>query len=98
MTENDIVNVLINSHKDKFVCVPHCKTGPSWYASGMGIIDLWCMKKSWAHPLVIAYEIKCSRSDFMNDSKWPVYLDYCNELYFVTPGKHIAVKEEMPEG
>lgn len=98
MTEQDIKSAIKNCHKKNFVCVPNCKTGPSMGASGFGIMDMWCMAKSWAHPLTIGYEIKCSRSDFLNDKKWPMYLDFCNELYFITPGKHVATPEEMPEG
>jgi hypothetical protein len=31
------------------------------------------------------YEIKSSRSDFLADSKWPKYLDYCTHFAFVAP-------------
>lgn len=97
MTERDITDTIIRTHSDKFVCVPQCKTGATWGGQGLGIIDLWAMKKSYAQPLVIVYEIKTSRSDFLNDNKWHGYLDYCNEFYFVLPNKKIATPEEMPE-
>jgi hypothetical protein len=48
-------------------------------------MDLWAMKKSWSQPNTIAFEIKVSRSDFLKDSKWPGYLPFCNEFYFVCP-------------
>lgn len=98
MTERDITDALIKAHREKFVCVPQCKTGATWMSHGMSIIDMWCMKKSWANPLVIAYEIKTHRSDFLNDNKWQGYLPYCNEFYFVVTGKKIAVPEEMADG
>ncbi len=43
------------------------------------------MRKSWSQQIFTGYEIKVSRSDFMNDDKWPSYLPYCNEFYFVCP-------------
>jgi hypothetical protein len=45
---------------------------------------------------MIAYELKHSRADFMKDKKWPGYLNLCNELYFVVPGKGIIEKDELP--
>jgi len=51
------------------------------------------MKKSWANPCSIAYEVKVDRSDFLRDEKWPGYLDYCNQFYFVCPSKLISVAE-----
>ena len=55
------------------------------------------MKKSWAKPNTVGYEIKVSRSDFVKDDKWPQYLPYCNEFYFVSPREVIA-DDEVPEG
>ena len=98
MTERDITDVLIQSHKNNFVCIPQCKTGASWLSRDMSIIDMWCMKKSWTNPLVIGYEIKTSRSDFLNDKKWRGYLPYCNEFYFVVTGKNVAIPDEMSDG
>lgn len=46
-------------------------------------MDAWAMKKSWANPMVLAYEIKSSRQDFMSDHKMQDYLPYCNEAYVV---------------
>jgi len=43
------------------------------------------MRKSWANPLVIGYEIKVNRSDFVNDQKWHGYLPFCNEFCWVCP-------------
>ncbi len=60
-------------------------------------MDAWAMKKSWANPLVIAYEIKSSRQDFMTDHKMQEYLPYCNEAYVVCP-KSACSKDEIPEG
>jgi hypothetical protein len=71
-----------------------CKDGPS-----MGkyfIMDGWGMTKSWANNKTFAYEIKVSRSDFLNDNKWHNYLQYCNEFSFVCPSGLIK-PEEVPE-
>lgn len=77
------------------IFVAQCKTGGSWYGPYQ-ILDGWVMKKSWAHPLTIGYEIKVDRQDFLNDNKWPGYLPFCNQFYFVTPSK-LVTPEEMPE-
>ncbi|HUT88713.1 MAG TPA: MmcB family DNA repair protein [Thermoguttaceae bacterium] len=53
------------------------------------------MKRSWTNPLVTAYEIKSSRTDFVQDNKWHLYLPYCNEFYFVAPPK-IIDPQELP--
>ncbi len=34
---------------------------------------------------LIGSEIKVNRSDYRADDKWPGYLDYCHELWFVAP-------------
>lgn len=60
-------------------------------------MDAWAMKKSWTNPLVTAYEIKVSRSDFLNDHKMQDYMDYCNEIYVVAP-KGVLEIDELPEG
>jgi hypothetical protein len=64
---------------------------------GQRRMDAWAMKKSWSKPLVTAYEVKVSRSDFINDHKMQDYLPYCNEIYLVCP-VGIADISEVPEG
>jgi len=77
------------------VFVPNCKTGQT--NQGLLILDAWVMKKSWVNPLMIGYEIKVSRQDFLNDTKWQKYLPYCNKFYFVCPSKLIYPNELPPE-
>jgi hypothetical protein len=55
------------------------------------------MKRSWAHPLSVGYEIKVSRGDFLQDDKWHSYLEYCNSFYFVCPPDIIRPSEVGPE-
>jgi len=54
------------------------------------------MARSWAHPRFIGFEIKVSRSDFLQDVKWTDYLSYCSEFYFVIP-HGIVEPTEVPE-
>jgi hypothetical protein len=60
-------------------------------------INLYPSKKH----LTIAYEVKVSRSDFLNEIKNPHKRDmammYSNEFYFATP-KGLVSKEEIPSG
>lgn len=88
-----ILDLLAGKHAGD-VFVPECKDGPTHSAAHQRM-DAWVMKKSWAHPLCIAYEIKVSRGDFVNDNKWRGYLGYCNEFYFVCPSRLIVV-DELP--
>ena len=75
--------MLKNKHLED-VFIPECKTGPTQQGSHVRF-DAWVMRKSWANPLVIGYEIKVNRSDFVNDQKWRGYLPFCNEFYWVCP-------------
>lgn len=93
ITARDIVALLAVKHAGD-VFVPECKNGPTHTASHLRM-DAWAMARSWKHPKVVAYEVKISRSDFLQDDKWRGYLPYCNELYFVCPQKLIA-PEELP--
>jgi len=93
ITSKIILDALAVKHSQD-VFISECKTGAS--SSGCLRMDAWVMKKSWASPVVTGYEIKVSRSDFLNDTKWQNYLPYCNELYFVCPPKLITI-EEVPE-
>lgn len=94
VTAAKIVELLAQRHAED-VFVPECKDGPS--GTGMRRLDAWVMKKSWANPQIIGYEVKVTRSDFLRDDKWPAYLPMCHELYFVTPWK-LVLPEEVPEG
>lgn len=96
MKASQIVELLkVRHHEDIFV--EQCKNGPTT-SVGKGqlcIIDCWAMKRSWSNPLMTGYEIKVSRSDFINDNKWQRYLSLCNCFYFVCPHGLIQ-PEELP--
>jgi hypothetical protein len=83
ITASDIVRRLADRHT-KDVFVPECKDGPTW-AGKHSRLDAWAMKRSWSTPCVWGYEVKVSRSDFLQDEKWPSYLTCCNQFYFVCP-------------
>lgn len=78
-----IIQLLATRHSGDLFVV-ECKDGPSQGTSHLRM-DAWAMKRAYSKPLTVAYEIKVARSDFLQDKKWPGYLDYCNEFYFVCP-------------
>jgi len=94
-TAKDILDLLAQKHSGD-VFVPECKDGPTQMSTHLRL-DALTVRRSWAHQCVTGYEIKVSRSDFLNDQKVPEYLPLCNEMYFVTPSKLVA-PEEVPEG
>lgn len=91
----DLRNALATRH-GKDVFVPECKDGPTWGSTHLRL-DAWAMKRSWSNPCAWGYEIKVSRADFVQDDKWPGYLPYCNEFYFVAPRGLIDPSELSPE-
>lgn len=91
ITAQRILELLIEKHSSD-VFIPECKDGPSQFRSH-NRMDGWAMKKSWASPLTIVYEIKVSRNDFMQDIKWRAYLPCGNEFYFVCPTGLIDTSE-----
>ena len=95
MKAETILNLLSIRHS-KDVFVSECKDGPTW-GTTHSRMDAIAILRSWTNPTIFGYEIKISRSDFLQDKKWPNYLPYCNEFYFVTPWKMIDEKE-LPKG
>lgn len=45
-------------------------------------VDVFGVGKDGA---LIAVEVKSSREDFLSDSKWPDYLEFCDRFYFAVP-------------
>lgn len=94
-TAEQVCSLLSAKHgEDLFV--PECKTGSTWYGNPVRL-DAWAMNRSWANMTFSGYEIKVSRSDFLKDDKWPLYLGYVHLFYFVCPWGMIQ-PEETPEG
>lgn len=80
----DIKAALAKKHKTEFF-LTECKTGPTWTGPKLLQFDAIAVYRSWSRPKIVGYEVKVSRSDFLRDSKYPLYLPYCHEFYFVTP-------------
>jgi hypothetical protein len=95
VTAPTIKHALSRRHKDDFF-LTEVKDGPTWFKDHVRI-DAWAMKKSWSNPHVLGYEVKVSRSDFLNDTKWPSYLSMCNSLSFVCPKGLIKPDEIDPQ-
>jgi len=97
ITAKNIKTLLETRHRNNGdIFVDECKVGSSWqsgFEQHCYRLDAWAMKKSWTNPTVWGYEIKVSRSDFLNDNKWQNYLPYCTDFYFVCPKGLIAVEE-----
>lgn len=75
-----------------------CKTCSTYFPDPQGLLifDGLAITKSYTKPNIIGYEIKVARNDFTRDNKWHLYLQYCNEFYFVCP-KGLIVKDELPD-
>ena len=73
------------------------KNGGTYTPSNQGLLifDAVHIKRSWTNPCITIYEIKVSRGDFLQDNKWKLYLQYCNQFYFVVP-KGMIDKNELP--
>jgi len=82
-TSNEIKIALAKKHGNSEFFITECKNGPT--RTGMLQFDGIAIYKSWAHPNIVGYEIKVSRSDFQRDNKFFGYMPYCHELYFVVP-------------
>lgn len=89
---SELIKMLALRHS-KDVFIPECKDGPTQSVSRYLRMDAWAMNKSWAHPVAFAYEVKVSRSDFLQDNKWPAYLPLCNQFYFVAPAGLVDISE-----
>jgi hypothetical protein len=90
MNSSQIKKLLAIKHSG-VVGIEECPMG-----QGSGYFDFWAMDKSWAHPLITGYEIKVSRGDFIGDNKFPKYLKFCNQFYFVCPWGMIK-ESEVPQ-
>jgi hypothetical protein len=91
ITSSDIIQALASKHS-KDIFIPECSLT---FGGGLRL-DALVIKRSTSNSYVIGYEIKISRNDFIRDQKWPSYLSYCNEFYFVCP-KNIISVDETPD-
>lgn len=100
ITSTDIKEALWKMHSNRSsYFITECKTCSTYFPDPQGLLifDGLAIAKSYTKPCIIGYEIKISRSDFLGDNKWHLYLQYCNEFYFVVP-KGLIKKDELPDG
>nr|WP_314462685.1 MmcB family DNA repair protein [uncultured Clostridium sp.] len=99
VTSTDIKLALKNMHMSRSsYFITECKNGSTYFPPAQGLLkfDGLAITKSYTKPNIIGYEIKVSRGDFKQDGKWHLYLQYCNEFYFVVP-TGLVKKEELPD-
>jgi len=97
-TSTDIKIALAKKHnsfgsRDYFLT--EVKSGSTWNAHNLRILDGLAIRKSWANPHLTGYEIKVSRSDFTGDAKFYTYLPLVHTFYMVTP-KGLVHRDELP--
>lgn len=100
MRADEIKKALGDKYRsDQWLFLTEVKTGSTWFAAEGELkrIDAVAIKKSWSNPCIIAFEAKASRSDFMNDTKWPRYLPYCHRFYWACPSGLIKPSEVSDE-
>lgn len=99
VTSTDIKIALSQMHQSRSTYfITECKTCSTYFPDPQGLLkfDGLAITKSYTSPNIIGYEIKVSRGDFKQDNKWHLYLQYCNEFFFVVP-KGLITKDELPE-
>lgn len=99
VTSTDIKLALKDMHSGRAsYFITECKTCSTYFPDPQGLLifDGLAITKSYTKPNIIGYEIKVSRNDFLQDNKWHLYLQYCNEFFFVVP-KGLVKKDELPE-
>lgn len=84
ITSKAILTLLKARHYQD-VFIPECKDGATWGRRDLLKLDAWVLCRSYSPLRTIGYEIKISRSDFEQDTKWEKYLGLCHEFYFVCP-------------
>ena len=92
MTATQLQRLLKQRHTGD-VYVPECKMG----AAGSRSLDGWALLPTWSPLTTIGYEIKVSRSDWLQDQKFEFYRSVCH-LFFVVAPKGVAALAELPQG
>lgn len=96
VTSTEIKMALAKYHPKDFF-ISECKTDSTYFTGPQGLLifDGLAVTRSYTGPCITGYEIKISRSDFQRDNKYHLYLQYCNEFYFVVPAG-LLKKDEIP--
>lgn len=88
-----ILTGLLEERHAKDVFVPECKMGEA----GSRTLDGWALLPTWSPLTSIGYEIKVSRSDWLQDQKFEEYRSACH-LFFVVAPKGVVQSGELPTG
>lgn len=89
---SELQRLLADRHvKDTYV--PECKMADA----GSRILDGWALLPTWSPLTTVGYEIKVSRSDWLQDSKWEEYRQVCHLMFIVAP-KGVISASELPQG
>lgn len=91
-TAVELSTLLAARHSDG-IYVPECKMGQV----GSRTLDGWALLPTWSPLTSIGYEIKVSRSDWLQDQKFEEYRSACHLFYVVAP-KGIVSVGELPGG
>jgi hypothetical protein len=94
-TSHDAIKALAKRHREDMFFT-EVKDGATQSRRNHARIDALAIRISWASPLITGYEVKVSRSDFIQDNKWMAYLNMCNQLFWVAPPGVIDLSE-VPE-
>lgn len=94
-SESDLCRRMADKLGSKWITFTETKSGSTWYGASMRF-DLVAIRKSWSKPCIRIYEAKANRRTFLNDQKWPEYLEYCNEFYWLCPTGLIDKEEVDP--
>jgi len=72
--------------------------GSRWLQGGCPVPDVLTAQKSYTKPMITAYEVKASRSDFQSDmrsGKWLRYREVTNRVLFAVP-QGLVKRDEVP--
>lgn len=83
----------LSKRNEQDIFLTEVKTGPTYTGPELRKIDALSIKPSWASPCITAYEVKVSRSDFLNDEKWPAYREVSHRFYWACPAGLIRPDE-----
>jgi hypothetical protein len=92
----NLVDLIKARHAKDGVVVTECKDGPTQTRDHRRL-DAWVLLKTWKPITCIGYEVKVSRSDWLQDQKFTGYFDLCH-LFYVATEKGIVKDGELPEG
>jgi hypothetical protein len=92
MTAQEIYRRIYNRHINKG---EWCFSEVPINGTGSQRMDAWVIKPGYPEHTT-GYEIKVSRSDFLQDKKWQNYLPFCDAFFFICPPGLIQ-EAELPK-